>query len=456
MTEPMSPAQFDEYLESLSLPVDHIPGGAAPDAQDAAQWPDPPDKAAYHGLTGRIVQAIEPHTEADPVAILIQTLAAFGNVVGRNPFFEVEAVQHYANLYVVLVGATAKGRKGTSWGHVMRLFRSVDSTWTADCVLSGLSSGEGLIWAIRNAIEKQEPIKEKGRVTDYQTVIVDPGVDDKRLLAIEPEFARTLRVATRDGNTLSACIREGWDSGNLRSVTKSSPARVTGGHISIIGHITQEELLRSLDSTEAANGFANRFLWVAVQRSKCLPEGGRLKAVNLSGLVKGMTNAVDFARRAGRIPLDHEAREVWRAVYPALSDGASGLFGSVTSRAEAQSVRLALLYALLDCSSEIRKVHLMAALAVWDFCEQSARWIFGDATGDPVADEILAALRRNGDTGLTRTQISSLFQRNKNAGQIGRALSSLLQRGRIRAVVGESDGSGRPAERWIAIGSSFV
>ena len=123
-------------------------------------------------------------------------------------------------------------------------------------MMSGLSSGEGLIWQARDPIMKSEPVKEKGRVVDYQEVMVDGGVDDKRVFAVEPEFASTLRVMNREGSILSAVIRQAWDTGNLRTLVKNSPAKATGAHISIMGHITRDELRRYLDRTEAGNGFA--------------------------------------------------------------------------------------------------------------------------------------------------------------------------------------------------------
>ena len=82
------------------------------------------------------------------------------------------------------------------------------------------------------------------------------------------------------------------------------------------------------------------------------------------------------------------ARPLWVERYPSLSEGAPGLLGAVTSRSEAQVLRLACVYALMDSSVAIELEHLKAALAVWDYAEASARYIFGDATGDPVADSI--------------------------------------------------------------------
>lgn len=418
-----------------------------PEVPESSRWPDPLAKEAYHGLAGDIVKAIEPHTEADPVALIAQFLVAFGNVVGRGPHFAVEADRHGMNLFLVLVGTTSKGRKGTSWGHIRRLFEAVDPEWVHR-VLAGLSSGEGLIWAVRDRIVKQEPIRERGRVIGYQLVEEDPGVTDKRLLVLETEFASALRVLVREGNTLSATVRQAWDVGNLRTLTKNSPAVATGAHISIVGHITKDELLRNLTSTEAANGFANRFIWLCVKRARILPEGGRIWEVDFTPLVKRLKAAVEFARTAGELTRDEEARDLWREVYPALSKGKPGLLGAVIARAEAQVMRLACLYALLDCCHEVRREHLEAALALWDYAESSVKYIFGDALGDPVADRILEALRQ-APKGLTRSGIQNLLGRNVPAARITAALDTLLAAGLARRE--KAAGRGRPTETWSAV-----
>ena len=76
-----------------------------------APWPDPPAEEAYYGLAGRIVRAIEPQTEADPAALLVQVLVAFGNNIGRVAHFDVEADRHHANEFAVIVGKTSKARE---------------------------------------------------------------------------------------------------------------------------------------------------------------------------------------------------------------------------------------------------------------------------------------------------------------------------------------------------------
>lgn len=391
--------------------------------------------------------AIEPHTEADPAALLLQFLTAFGNIAGRKTYFQVEADRHYLNLFTCLVGPTSKGRKGTSLGHVVKLYESIDPEWKADCIDHGLSTGEGLIWAVRDPIEETKPVKANGRFTgEYETTIADQGITDKRLLVVESEFARVLKTMQRDSNTLSAVIRQAWDSGDLRNKTKNSPAKATGAHVSIIGHITREELIRNLDSTETANGFFNRFLLALVKRSKVLPEGGRIQDVDFGPLTARLRQAVDFGTDA-QLERDDQARTIWARIYPELSAGRPGLLGAVTARAEAQVVRLAGIYALLDTSFVIRNAHLRAATAVWSYCEASARFIFGDCLGDPVADEILRALRA-AEGGLSRTEISSLFGRNQTATRINQALTSLMGAGLI--YMEKVKGPGRATEVFHA------
>lgn len=427
-----------------------------PYATRGAPWPAPLRATAFHGLAGDFVRAIEPHSEADPAAVLLSFLVSFGNTAGRRPHFVAEGTRHYTNLYCILVGETAKSRKGSSWSQVRRSFESVDPDWVRDRIASGLSSGEGLIWAVRDPIERREAVRERGRVVDYQSVIDDAGVQDKRLLVTEQEFASTLRVMGREGNTLSAVVRTAWDIGNLRALTKNSPAKATGAHISILAHITRDEVLRHLDATEAANGFGNRFLWLCVKRSKCLPEGGRIHEVDFAPLVRQLREAVDFATGVDEMTRDEDARALWYEVYPDLSAGLPGLLGAITARAEAQVMRLACVYALLDMSPLVRRAHLEAALEVWRYCHDSARFIFGEALGEPVADEILRALHA-ADDGLTRTDINNLFGRNRSASQITRALSQLLEHDLVRfRREPPADGRGRATERWYASAGESV
>jgi hypothetical protein len=417
-------------------------------------YPEPLGPAAFYGLAGEIVRHIEPHTEADPAALLFQLLAAFGNLIGHDHYIVADGTRHYLNLYGVLVGQSSKGRKGTSWNHIANVMERVDPDWRQDRISFGLSSGEGLIWAVRDPIEETKPIREKGRHTgEYETYIANHGEDDKRLLVIEAEFANVLKVMAREGNTLSPVIRCAWDSGDLRTMVKNSPAKATKAHISIVGHITRDELRRLLTQTESANGFANRFCWLAVKRSKCLPDGGAIHTVNFDDIVAKLESAVDFAKDFVQIVRDPEATNLWRKAYPDLSEGKPGMLGAITGRAEAQVMRLSAIYALLDKSALIRPEHHQAAMALWDYCEESAQWIFGARTGDRNADKILVALR-HAPNGMTKTEISvQIFNKHASSADIDEALRLLqgLHMARYRVEIT----GGAPLERWFfSAGSS--
>ncbi|PYJ64184.1 MAG: hypothetical protein DME74_00645 [Verrucomicrobia bacterium] len=414
------------------------------EAEPEDEFPKSCPVEAFYGLAGDVVYRIDSHTEADPVAVLVHYLVAFGNAVDRSPHAIADGSRHGTNIFGACVGETSKARKGTSASHNKRIFRRADEAWVKECVTSGLSSGEGLIYAVRDAVVKR--VKQKGG--GYANEIVDDGIADKRRMFIESEFASTLRVMGREGNTLSAVIRQAWDDGDLRTAVKNSPNSATGAHISIMAHVTRDEVRRELCATDQANGFANRFQWFAVRRSKCLPEGGNLDDDNLNDLVTRTHRAIEFAKKAGVVTRDDDARKLWCDVYPELSEGKPGLLGAITARAEAQVLRLSLIYALLDLSTKVRPEHLRAALALWKYSERSARWIFGMATGDATADRILSALRAAGSKGMTQTQISErLFNRNVPSTVLSASLRILHESEKIKSTK-ESTG-GAPRKRWF-------
>jgi hypothetical protein len=392
-------------------------------------WPGAPGPAAYHGLLGEIVRVLEPETEADPVAILTQLLVAFGTAVGRDAYFQIEASRHHPHEFLLLVGDTARARKGTSWDHARRVICEADPT-LSERILTGLSSGEGLVWAVRDPTAQ------------------DAGVSDRRLLALEPEFVAVLKSAGREISTLSPTLRSAWDGRALQLLTKTAPARASAAHISLIGHITQQELRHHLSAIELANGLANRFVIIACRRTRLLPEGGSADPLHATGLLHVLGAAIKHAKHAGLVRLDPSARELWHHAYTTqLAATPPGLAGALLARAEAHVIRLALIYTLADGERQINTEHLQAALALYDYAARSATWALQGATGDPLAEQIHAALKAH-PGGLTRSQISDALQHNRPADQIQRALDTLTLAG--RASRAHIPTAGRPAELWTA------
>jgi hypothetical protein len=414
---------------SLLEPPDDQPAVASELLPPPAGWPAPPEPVVYHELPGEIVGRIAPHTESDPVAILSQLLVAFGAAVGRGAWFQVEATRHHANEYMCLVGDSARARKGSSWDHVQRLITAIDPT-LGPRILTGLSSGEGVIWAVR---DPSGP---------------DPGHSDQRLLVIEPEFASALKAASREMSTLSPTLRSGWDARPLAILTRTAPARASTAHIVLIGHITQHELRRHTTSLELANGLINRVLLICCRRQRLLPEGGDPDPLHNTGLDRLLAAALKQARRTGQVRLAPEARELWHHAYRTLAaEPHHHLVAQITARAEAHVIRLALLYALTDGQRQINTQHLQAALALQHYAAQSAAWALNGSTGQPLAEQIHNILRQH-PAGLTRSQISDTLKHNQPAGHIDHALHALRDAG--RAAHSQIATGGRPAQLWTA------
>jgi Primase C terminal 2 (PriCT-2)/VirE N-terminal domain len=372
------------------------------------EWPSIAEEA-FHGVAGEIVRTIMPHTEADPVALLLQLLVYFGTVIGRQAHHMVGETRHHTNLSACLVGATSRGRKGSAFDFVQACVFPTDPayfTWSYDNIIGGCGSGEGVIAAVRDAIVKPERVKENGQTPRYELVEVDPGVSDKRLLIYEAEFSSVLKVTNRETNLLSDVLRKFWETGTIRNTVKNAPLKTTDAHVSLIGHITSEELQKTLTSTEAANGFANRILWVCVRRRGRLPEGGSLDPQTLGALRAKLREAVRNTRPITALKRDEAARLAWDAVWDDLTEDRPGLVGGLLARAEGQVLRLSMIYALLDGSWTIGQDHLNAALALWQYVEKSVWYLFGTSLGDVAADTVLAALEQAKNGSLSRNHLA--------------------------------------------------
>jgi hypothetical protein len=429
-------------------------GGGNGTPRDDDNWPasyvEPPwpemQAEAFHGLAGRIVEALAPLTEADPVAILCQLIGMFGSAIGRDVYCRIGGKRHHCNLFEVLAGNTAKARKGTSHDLVLAMIEAADPKWTEQ---SGLSSGEGVIHAVHDDIWTREKVSGgRGQPPVYEAVLKDPSVEDKRLFVIEEEFAGVLAAMRRAGNTLSPVLRRAWDGRRLQTLTKGNPETATGAHIAVVGHITIDELRSDLDRVSMSNGFANRFLFFVVRRAQLLPFPDVLDPEVAQGFGEKLKAILQNKIIRREVTFGPEAKAMWKAEYHLASADHPGLFGFLVARGETQVWRLAMIYALLDATYTIQPAHLRAALAVWRYCEASVRYIFGDAIGDPVADDLLRALRQTGPEGMTARALHELFQHHSQ--RLGQALALLFQHALIRRKIRNGTG-GRPAEIWVAV-----
>ncbi len=197
------------------------------------------------------------------------------------------------------------------------------------------------------------------------------------------------------------------------------------------------------------NGFANRILWGAVRRTRRVPFPRPIPDPELTALTESLAKALCSALKSKEPRVfDRAAEARWMRLYHPLTEDRPGVLGAVTSRAEAQVLRLALLYSLLDPqATTITVQHLKAAVAVWEFCDQSARYIFGQSETDPDANRIIDALQERRE--MTRTEISQLFQRHLSSRRIKDILQRLQACGTVTArVEGNTKSGGQKKTIW--------
>jgi len=389
----------------------------------------PIEDSFYNSLPESIltdfIDIITPHSESSKMGLAFSFLTSLGNIIGRKIYHKVESDKHYSNLFMCLVGGTSTGRKGTSWGRVKSFFKLVDSDWVSQNIKGGLYNGVGLIHSVRD--EKKEYSKK-----EKVEVIVDTGVIDKRLLAVQTEFVTVLNLSKGDSNIISSVLRDAWDGGTLTTLIKNSRDIATNPHISIIGHITPTELNQSISKSDLSNGFANRFLWVFVEMTKELPFGGDLDDSELIPIAEKVKDIIKWVNSKNEIKMiwDEEAKGAWIECYSDLVKDFDGVLGTVTSRAAPQVLRLTILFAIMDKNKIMSKKHLESALILWRYSLQSADYIFGNNMNGKIQNKILVELE-NKKVSLTKTEIHKLFNNHIPKGDIDTSLSYLLQIGKI-------------------------
>jgi len=408
------------------IPVSKTLDELCKDDAGALSWPALPE-AAQHGVAGELSLIGTIGTEADPAGVLVTALTWASALIGSKPVQYVGDADHYARLFCVLVGASSKARKGTTEGPVRRVMKQAEilDPISGDGMRvrpGGLSSAEGLISAVRDD---------------------DEGVGDKRLLCIESEFGRVLRNMQRQGNTLGDLIKQAWDGGDLHTLTKDNPLTASNPHICIVGHITQDELSTLLTHGNIYGGLGNRFLWCCIRRNGKKPHPKRMPDDTVAELAGRFRRAFEHARGINVVGwADQCVMRQWAAAYHDLSEGGHGVFGAMTGRAEAQVLRLAMVYALLDEKPQIESIHLEAALALWDYCEKSARYLFGQ--DDPIAEAAAKVMKHFDsipDAQMSRTELGTLLGRDTKLKD--KVISRLLGSGLIDSIEEKTKGRKR-------------
>ncbi|MPZ81604.1 MAG: DUF3987 domain-containing protein [Actinophytocola sp.] len=395
------------------------------------------DPVVFDCFLGRLVRKVEDTSEADPVAVLASLICAAGVHMGQGPHVRAGDDPHPLLVWPLIVGRTSSGRKGTSWSTARRLIDAAATEFVHTNLRSGLSSGEGL--AARFAIED----------TDAIDGVIDP-TRDLRLLVLEPEWGGVMAKMRREGNSLSAILRSAWEGGDLSTLTVNQRL-APSSHVGIVAHITPQEFRSRLDSSDMAGGTYNRFLPLAVARSKFLPFSQGANPALVAELGAILAGRLDLGAEQRTIGFTGPAATLWRALYVELSTDHNERpqVEQFISRAVPNCLRIAAIHAALDGQPAIGPEHLTAAAALVRYSIASARAIFVD-TATP--NKLAAWIAEAGPTGRTRKEITTdHFAGNKKATEIETLLTQLAHTGRItKTTRPPATGRGRPAEIYTA------
>jgi hypothetical protein len=389
-----------------------------------------PDAACLYGLVGEIAAAGSATTEANRFAVALNALTWLGCCFGRGPYLPIGNTFHHPRLFALHVGRSGRGRKGDAVSVVHRIDKAVRENWPERAPhvhRGGRSSREGLAFLIHDGfMEGKKPVEP---------------IHDKRLWIIESEFANVLQQTKRDGNTLSAALRDCWDGVTIKPATKSNRISATDPHISLSAAVTPTELVSLIQARELSNGFANRFLTIYADREQLLsfpqptPNG---EVDRLAGRVAEVLRIAGAHRWVDKdvtpMSLSPGAAKRYDALYRGeLNRYDFGpLISGLLERRAPVLLRLAMIFALTDGSMHIEPRHIDAGFAWVRFWTDSVRFIFRSGAAELLQREVASTALRIveflADGRKSRRQINAdCFHGKLSKDQLDAAIAELLQ-----------------------------
>jgi hypothetical protein len=457
---PLSPSTPAERLkDSLTRALIQVDDGVEPRAlismlrsefqtfEDSRGFPDSLGEAAFQGIFGEIVREGLPHTEADESCLLYQSLTTLGNLLGRKQCIKFGTDRHYPNLFTLIIGKTNAG-KGQGLSQVRHLISQIDEDWADHGCKFSAASGEALV---RLVSEREQ-------------------ASDGRLCLIMPEMSVLLNSMNRDGSNTSGYLRVAYDGLPLENQRSQQSHCAKNYLLSVLGHITPEELSDTMQSVDWANGIANRFLWAAVRPSKTLarhtaaPSFSHVQETVSKILSLPDAVSIDFSQAGG------ECWDEWVRALPELE----GKLALSQARIRPNALRVAEIYAVFDerrlegisfvvdkggkpephflgdstPKIQIEPEHIKAAIEVVTRSRQTVEWYLqttADGMGTSHVDVIKARIEANRNGGrLSGTELYRLFSHRTSDQRIEIASRAGLKL--RKQPVGEK--GGKPPEIW--------
>lgn len=401
---------------------------------------------AFYGIAGQLANEVSAIDGVSKEAILMQFLICIGNLCGQKFYYFIGGKKIYPSDFLILCGSTGSSKKGTSFSDVKWFFDKYWPEFTHSRLKTGVNSGEGLINCIRDKIISIEKDKTGKEIE----VIKDQGALSKIVLFLEPELSRLLKAGKREGSTVTETIRNAWDQVPLEINTSQRSIRSTDYNVSLIAHITPNELKSLVTDIDSSNGFLNRFLFCLAGNAepKVFPEPFEKVRFSFSTELVTLISFINSIE-SEVIDLDESARVYYEDIYKEYFYKPESEISDLIGRNIPHLLKMAMLYAILDRSPFIKTEHLKASKALIDFSENSIRYIFKDKIYNKKEKKILYFLsKHSGHSSRGKIQ-SDCFKNNISKEELDLLSNNLTSKKAIKSEL--SDGK----EIWSLLTESF-
>lgn len=393
---------------------------------------------AFYGLAGKLAQEVAPISGVSKEALLYQFLVCIGSICGPKFFYSIGGKKINPSDYLIVLGSTGASKKGTSFGDVKWFFDKYYPEFSQKKLKTGVNSGEGLINCIRDRVV----VKEKDKTGKEIEVVKDEGALSKIVLFLETEFSRLLKAGKRDGSTVTEIYRNAWDQVPLEINTSQRSIRSTDYSVSLIAHITPKEFKSLVSEIDSSNGYLNRFMFCLIGSAEPRPFPTSFEKVDFSFSIELISvlcliNSLENEE----LVLADSAKSLYEEYFNEYHYRAEDELSELTSRNIPHLLKMAMIYAILDQSFEIKIEHLKAAKALVDFSEASIRNIFKDKMFSRKEMKVLKFLGQNSGHILRSKIQSDCFKNNSSKDELDLIRDKLINCGKLKIInndLGES------------------
>lgn len=347
-------------------------------------------------------------TEACNEFLFNAYLVAIGCVIGRRMNIR-SSLRLHANFYTVNVGMSGRSRKTTAQGFLIDLLEMVQC---GAFPLHGISSPEGLIMVL----------------SQNEKVLVV-------LNEIKSFFIKGAQESTRG---LIPKLTELYDCPKKVSIpTKKDPITVENPFICMISSTTREWFHNSIDPDDIRGGLAGRFLYFAGPDKAPNPWPDIPNEILIEEAKQRLIEVAAFHHTENRVySSSAKARGVYDPWYRQMRtfEADNELLDAIGQRLHTHALKMAMIYAALDQTTDITVDHMEAAVAFADYQREVHKYVLegiGDSNEVKIEKKIVALLDRVGIF-LTNREIQRRFH-DITAERLKRSLQNLAAMGAISA-----------------------